>query len=297
MARPGPKRNSTHSILLRRLHPRINSYNDVLTFLFQSNNDIKFIGSGEAATALTYYVTDYITKTPLPTHIGLSALRAVIQNNAKKYDAVLTATPEQVSKSLITKCANAILSRQEISHPQVMSYLIGGGDHYTSHTFETLYWASFHKVISDFFTPVTPPMLSDNTGTSENREDTDPTAAETNDSGTLDEQSEPLVIVRMTSTGLSASKSSQYCDCIYRTDHASLSLYHFMRRTKKVILPKATTTGSNRNPAQCDQDSNEAELSDGEAQPSGARTLGGRPSNARGRFTVQPRGRYGARRC
>ena len=74
----------THSILLRRLQPRINCYNDVLTFLFQSNNDIKFIGSGEEAKPLTYYVTDYITKSPLPTHIGLSALHAAIENNAKK---------------------------------------------------------------------------------------------------------------------------------------------------------------------------------------------------------------------
>jgi hypothetical protein len=161
---------------------------------------------------------------------GLSALRAAIQNNEKSMAPIHTGAG---SKSLITKCANAILSRQEISHPQVMSYLIGGGDHYTSHTFETLYWASIHKTVSDFFAPVSPPVLSDNTGTSENTEDIDLAAAEINDAGTLDEQSEPLVTVRMTSTGLSASKSSQYCDYIYCTDDApfdSFSLYEFMRR-------------------------------------------------------------------
>jgi hypothetical protein len=52
----------TQSILLRRLHPRINNFNDVVLFLMQCNMDIKYIGSGEAAKALVYYVTDYITK-------------------------------------------------------------------------------------------------------------------------------------------------------------------------------------------------------------------------------------------
>jgi hypothetical protein len=80
----------TESVLLRRLHPRINCYNDVLTFLTQSNNDIKFIGSGEGAIkALLYYVTDYITKASLPTHVGLTALRVALEKN-KKFEALAT---------------------------------------------------------------------------------------------------------------------------------------------------------------------------------------------------------------
>ena len=64
----------TQSILIKRLHPRINNYNEVVLFLMQCNMDIKYIGSGEAAKALVYYVTDYITKESLATHIGLEAL-------------------------------------------------------------------------------------------------------------------------------------------------------------------------------------------------------------------------------
>ncbi|PVF90807.1 hypothetical protein CPB86DRAFT_686082, partial [Serendipita vermifera] len=52
---------------------------------------------------------------------------------------------------LFRKCANAIASRQEISHPQVMSYLIGGSDHYTSHKYQTLYWASIRRTVSSAF--------------------------------------------------------------------------------------------------------------------------------------------------
>ncbi|KAH7906877.1 hypothetical protein BJ138DRAFT_1137801 [Hygrophoropsis aurantiaca] len=64
----------TLSILLKRLHPWINNFNDLILFLLQCNMDIKYIGSGEAAKALVYYVTDYISKTDLQTHVGLAAL-------------------------------------------------------------------------------------------------------------------------------------------------------------------------------------------------------------------------------
>ncbi|KAJ7813519.1 hypothetical protein B0H14DRAFT_2171735, partial [Mycena olivaceomarginata] len=36
------------SIILKRLHPRISNYNDVLTSLLHSNVDVKYVGSGEA---------------------------------------------------------------------------------------------------------------------------------------------------------------------------------------------------------------------------------------------------------
>jgi hypothetical protein len=138
----------TQSISLRRLHPRINSYNDVLTFLTQSNNDIKFIGLGEAAKALIYYVTDYVTKSTLPTHVGLSALRAAVEKNRKKFDEDSLATPATVSRSLFVKVANGILGRMEVSHQQVMSHIMGGDDHYTSHSFRTLSWGAFHRAVT-----------------------------------------------------------------------------------------------------------------------------------------------------
>ena len=57
----------TQSILLKRMHPRINNFNDVVMFLMECNMDIKYIGSGEAAKTLIYYITNYITKAALAT--------------------------------------------------------------------------------------------------------------------------------------------------------------------------------------------------------------------------------------
>ncbi|KAI9056617.1 hypothetical protein FKP32DRAFT_1547312, partial [Trametes sanguinea] len=145
----------TGNIVLRRLHPRIASYNDVVMFLLQSNMDIKFIGSGEGAKALLYYVTDYITKPSLPTHVGLGALSYAIQktndkvgNGSERSSQIDVALQDAHARGALTMTVNRMLSRQEISHQQVMSYLVGGGDAYRSHTFRILHWGSFDRIFS-----------------------------------------------------------------------------------------------------------------------------------------------------
>lgn len=130
----------TGSILYCRLHLRINNYNSLTIHAIQSNMDIKHIGSGEGAKACLYYVTDYITKFGLPVHSGVAALSYTIKHNNEKFEGADWASAEVRERSLLTKSVNTMMARLEISHQQVMSYLVGGGDHYTSHTFRNLYW-------------------------------------------------------------------------------------------------------------------------------------------------------------
>ncbi|KAJ7741070.1 hypothetical protein B0H16DRAFT_1215718, partial [Mycena metata] len=139
----------TESIILRRLHPRINNYNELIIFLLRCNMDIKYIGSGEAAKALVYYVTDYITKGTLSTHIGLGALEYAIKRNLEKFGpgGATSHDNEAVNRSLFTKTIMALHSKQEMSHQQVMSYLVGGGDCYTSHSFKVVKWGEFDRHI------------------------------------------------------------------------------------------------------------------------------------------------------
>lgn len=42
---------------------------------------------------------------------------------------------DKKDRTLITKSVNAMMGKQEMSHQQVMSYLVSGGDHYSSHVF------------------------------------------------------------------------------------------------------------------------------------------------------------------
>ncbi|KIN93903.1 hypothetical protein M404DRAFT_35596 [Pisolithus tinctorius Marx 270] len=137
----------TQSILLRRLHPWVNNYNDVVLFLLQCNMDIKFIGSGAAAKALTYYISDYITKNDLQVHVGLQAIRAAIDSHRKLFVDDIE-TPSSVrERNLLTKTVNAMMGRREVSHQQVMSYLIGGGDFYTSHEFCIVRFHEFVDIV------------------------------------------------------------------------------------------------------------------------------------------------------
>ncbi|KAG2155408.1 hypothetical protein DEU56DRAFT_867878 [Suillus clintonianus] len=131
------------SIELRRWRGRINNYTDLILFLLQCNTDTQFIGSGEAAKAAVFYITEYITKGNLPMHVGLQALDYATRMHESQHAE--DASVEYQNRSLITKSVNAMMGQQEISHQQVMSYLVGGGDFYTSHTFQTLKWYEFKR--------------------------------------------------------------------------------------------------------------------------------------------------------
>ncbi|KZO94889.1 hypothetical protein CALVIDRAFT_483665, partial [Calocera viscosa TUFC12733] len=135
--------DQTGAILLRRLHPRINEYNDVMMFLLKCNMDIQFIGSGEGAKAAIYYITDYITKPSLPTHVGLSALGLALQ----KTQGEMFDLDNQGEKLLLNRLVNSMMSQQEMSHQQIMSYYVGGGDVYCRHRFTVLHWGSFDRLV------------------------------------------------------------------------------------------------------------------------------------------------------
>jgi len=138
--------DDTFAVLLRRLHPRIASFNDLSTFLLKCNINFKAITSGEAAKAYMFYLTDYVTKYTLPTHVGMAALLHAIQKTNARIGEDLHPTDKQ-QVGAVTTAVNSMMGKQEISHQQVMSYLIGGGDHYTSHQFQVVHWGSICQFV------------------------------------------------------------------------------------------------------------------------------------------------------
>lgn len=57
--------SETQSILLRRHHPHINNYNDIVLFL---------------------YISDYIMKNDLQVHVGLQAILAAIESHRRRFE-------------------------------------------------------------------------------------------------------------------------------------------------------------------------------------------------------------------
>ncbi|KIK21739.1 hypothetical protein PISMIDRAFT_29840 [Pisolithus microcarpus 441] len=140
----------TQSIMLWWWHPRINNYNPIISFLLQCNMGVKYIGSGPAAKALVYYVSDYIMKSELKVNVGLESLCTALRSHENHFEGDQSSLSQFREKNLLTKSVNAMMGRHEISHQRVISYLIRGGDYYTADEFQTIRFHEFLNVVDLF---------------------------------------------------------------------------------------------------------------------------------------------------
>ncbi|KAI0790303.1 hypothetical protein BC629DRAFT_1622408 [Irpex lacteus] len=133
----------------------VNNFNATILEAMRCNMDIQFIGSGEGAKAVTYYITNYITKTELKTHVAYAALELAIKRLGEFSPDTIQVDerkPDEdkymlYAKRLLRRCAHAILTHQEMSGQQVASFLLGHQDCFTSDTFANLYWPSVERYI------------------------------------------------------------------------------------------------------------------------------------------------------
>ncbi|KAG1856611.1 hypothetical protein C8R48DRAFT_675009 [Suillus tomentosus] len=89
-------------------------------------------------TCFKHLRNDVTTIDPQTGTIELRRWRGrVLDYATKMFEAYAEVQPcasaAQGERTLITKTVNAIMGKQEMSHQQVMSCLVGGGDYYTSH--------------------------------------------------------------------------------------------------------------------------------------------------------------------
>ncbi|KAG1848878.1 hypothetical protein F4604DRAFT_1593737, partial [Suillus subluteus] len=135
----------TGEITLKCLDGLVNHFNMSILEAMRCNMDIKFIGSGPAAKVILYYITDYITKSQLKTHVALAAMETAVHKleayNPNDDDCTLRA------KKMLQKCAHSMISHQELSAQQVCLYLMDFEDHFTSHEYRHLYWTNFESFI------------------------------------------------------------------------------------------------------------------------------------------------------
>ncbi|KAI0821064.1 hypothetical protein BC629DRAFT_1578827 [Irpex lacteus] len=144
---------TTGELCLRCLDGMVNNFNATILEAMRCNMDIQFIGSGEGAKAVTYYITNYITKTELKTHVAYAALELAIKRLGSFDSDTIELDPSKpnedqymvYAKRLLRRCAHAILTHQEMSGQQVASFLLGYNDCYTSDKFANLYWPSVER--------------------------------------------------------------------------------------------------------------------------------------------------------
>ena len=122
----------------RRTNGYLNSWNPALLQCLRANHDIKLVTNGKETKHIAWYVTHYATKKRKNSSntSALLAKKLVFRRNGDQHTTHLNA----INKKLIQQCANTLSREQELSAPEVVSYLMGWGDRYISHHFETLHW-------------------------------------------------------------------------------------------------------------------------------------------------------------
>ena len=244
----------TGQICLRCLDGLVNNFNMTILEAVRCNMDIQFIGSGESAKAMIYYITDYITKSQLKSHVAYAALQLAV----KKCEAIDDTDDDFTvrSKRLLQKCAYALISHQELSAQQVASYLMGYEDHFTSHRFGHLYWAAFERFIeredpeklngghghSDDVEEESmagdvdaEPDTRDPEGGSEETERDMASRDDKEDLATHEEDEEEEVSIRVENDGRITMLADQVADYTQRPlEVESMCLWDFVERTEKV---------------------------------------------------------------
>ncbi|KAH9847116.1 hypothetical protein C2E23DRAFT_697591, partial [Lenzites betulinus] len=222
----------TGDLKLRCLDGLINNFNATLIEALRCNMDLQFIGTGDDAKAVIYYITDYITKSQLKSHIAYASLALGVKkamdadNSAEEIDCVTRA------KRTLQKCAFSLIANQELSAQQVSAYLSDLDDHFTSDEFANLYWTAFERYIERLHpSPECYGPPSDTSETGDTINELSHTAQDD-----VDEQasSEDTVAIGTDRHGDVVPLSDQLCDYRYRgIDLDRVSVWDFVAQTQK----------------------------------------------------------------
>ncbi|KAJ8457453.1 hypothetical protein ONZ51_g11523 [Trametes cubensis] len=244
------------------------------------NMDIKFIGTGEDAKAVLYYITDYITKSQLKTHVAYAALALGVERAQDK--STVTSDWTANTKRMLQKCAFSLVANQELSAQQVAQYLQGFDDHFTSHKYANLYWPSFERHIEflcpspecEYSTAVELP--DDNaTGDVEHMPSSDLDFSPDSENIVVDdvqliddEAEDDEVVISTDDTGHLVPLSSQLRDYIYRGPALNdINLWNFVGKTEKICKRAAQVDGlSSADPSDEDYDTYEMDENMSDAQ-------------------------------
>jgi hypothetical protein len=130
----------------KRLHPYLNNWNPALSVFGRMNHDIKWISNGKDTCNVAFYITKYSTKPSLKSH-NITPLIARGFEYHQRWPSKRDEGIKYANKLLLFRCFRSITRDMEYSAPQVMSYLLGYGDHISSHNYVKLYWTSVEAAI------------------------------------------------------------------------------------------------------------------------------------------------------
>lgn len=125
---------------IARRYGYVNNFCPPLLQAVRCNHDLKLVTNGEETKKISWYITIYETKILLTsTNITALLAKTFLYHRASE---TYTTDLRLLNKRLIQRCVNTLTREREMGAPEVVSYLMGWGDRFVSHHFETIHWFS-----------------------------------------------------------------------------------------------------------------------------------------------------------
>jgi hypothetical protein len=139
----------------RRMFGYLNNWCPEILQSIRANHDIKLITNGMETKDIVFYITNYATKKHLTSSNITPLLAKTFAFNGASAAEGRTTTLSALNKKLMQRCGNMLSREQELSAPEVISYLMDWGDRYISHHFKTIHWYKVSTLLKKTF-----PVLS-----------------------------------------------------------------------------------------------------------------------------------------
>src|ERR1700678_3556335 len=98
-------------------------FTHLVTFLLCCNTDVTSLASGTAIKGVIMYVSDYIMKSALKTHVIFDSIRTVFQRSGEIIGGSLPT--KEKARCFMTKVANLLSAKAEMSSPMIVMYFLG----------------------------------------------------------------------------------------------------------------------------------------------------------------------------
>lgn len=135
----------------KRTYGYFNNWCPPILQCIRANHDIKLISNGTDTKDIAWYITKYIGKNRKQSSNTSALLANTFAFHQRDEGLARNHDLCAINKKLIQRCANTLSRQQELSAAEVISYLMGWGDRYESHHFETIHWYSVFNLLKKVY--------------------------------------------------------------------------------------------------------------------------------------------------
>jgi len=136
--------SDTGHIDVKKTESSLNTFSYLMTYLLRCNTDVTSLHLGSAIKGVLLYVSNYVTKPALKTHVIFETIHSMFLSHSEMIGG--TESWNNKACKLMTKIVNSLSAKMEMGSPMACMYLLSNPDHYTNYRFVPFYWQSYvHK--------------------------------------------------------------------------------------------------------------------------------------------------------